>query len=131
MPGFPKLMRFQEHHDNILKKYLPKIRRHFVSERLPKAQHLFVGSRFSLAEGAVLDKEETLCAKMSGEYGEYDQTKITARAEMGRAVQSLTGHYCTFSLFDCMALLCLEFLTDERWLLKQHHKTLPHLLPSV
>lgn len=99
MPGFPKLMRFQEHHDNILKKYLPKIRRHFVSERLPKAQHLFVGSRFSLAEGAVLDKEETLCDKMSDEYGEYDQTKITAWAEMGRAVQSLTGHYCTFFTF--------------------------------
>lgn len=29
IPGFPKLMRFQEHHDNVLKKYLPKVRRHF------------------------------------------------------------------------------------------------------
>lgn len=28
IPGFPKLLRFQEHHDNVLKKYLPKIRRH-------------------------------------------------------------------------------------------------------
>lgn len=26
--GFPKLIRFQEHYDNILKKYLPKLRRH-------------------------------------------------------------------------------------------------------
>ncbi|KAK3097429.1 hypothetical protein FSP39_009575, partial [Pinctada imbricata] len=29
--GFPKLLRFQEHHDNVLKKFLPKVRRYFVS----------------------------------------------------------------------------------------------------
>ncbi|XP_005089324.2 USP6 N-terminal-like protein [Aplysia californica] len=28
MHGFPKLLRFQEHHDTVLKKFLPKIRRH-------------------------------------------------------------------------------------------------------
>ncbi|ESO88918.1 hypothetical protein LOTGIDRAFT_72266, partial [Lottia gigantea] len=28
IPGFPKLLRFQEHHDAILKKFLPKCRRH-------------------------------------------------------------------------------------------------------
>ncbi|XP_050394513.1 USP6 N-terminal-like protein isoform X1 [Patella vulgata] len=28
IPGFPKLLRFQEHHDSILKKFVPKIRRH-------------------------------------------------------------------------------------------------------
>ncbi|KAL8592783.1 USP6 N-terminal-like protein [Nucella lapillus] len=27
--GFPKLLRFQDHHENILKKYLPKMRRYF------------------------------------------------------------------------------------------------------
>ncbi|XP_076444845.1 USP6 N-terminal-like protein isoform X2 [Babylonia areolata] len=34
IPGFPKLMRFQEHHDNVLKKYLPKIRRHFEKHEI-------------------------------------------------------------------------------------------------
>ncbi|GFO49121.1 usp6 n-terminal-like protein [Plakobranchus ocellatus] len=28
MHGFPKLLRFQEHHDTVLKKFLPKIRKH-------------------------------------------------------------------------------------------------------
>lgn len=32
MPKFPKLIRFQEHHDTILKKFLPKIRRHLERE---------------------------------------------------------------------------------------------------
>jgi hypothetical protein len=30
-PGFPKLHRFQEHYEKILNKYLPKLKRHFVS----------------------------------------------------------------------------------------------------
>lgn len=30
MHGFPKLLRFQDHHDNVLRKFLPKIRRHLV-----------------------------------------------------------------------------------------------------
>lgn len=32
MPHFPKLLRFQEHHDNVLKKFLPKVRRHLERE---------------------------------------------------------------------------------------------------
>lgn len=28
MPGFPKLLRYQEHHDNILKKFLPKLKKY-------------------------------------------------------------------------------------------------------
>ncbi|XP_076799517.1 uncharacterized protein LOC143444238 isoform X2 [Clavelina lepadiformis] len=28
IPGFPKLMRFQEHHDKILKKYMPRLKKH-------------------------------------------------------------------------------------------------------
>jgi len=28
IPGFPKLLRFQEHHDKIMKKFLPKLKRH-------------------------------------------------------------------------------------------------------
>ena len=28
MPGFPKLMRFQTQHEQILKKYLPKLKKH-------------------------------------------------------------------------------------------------------
>ena len=31
IPGFPKLMRFQDHFDRILKKQLPKVKKHFVS----------------------------------------------------------------------------------------------------
>lgn len=30
IPGFPKLMRFQEHHDRILKKTMPKLKQHLV-----------------------------------------------------------------------------------------------------
>lgn len=30
VPGFPKLMRFQEHHDRILKKMMPKLKQHLV-----------------------------------------------------------------------------------------------------
>ncbi|CDQ88861.1 unnamed protein product [Oncorhynchus mykiss] len=30
IPGFPKLMRFQEHHDRILKKMMPKLKSHLV-----------------------------------------------------------------------------------------------------
>lgn len=30
VPGFPKLMRFQEHHDRILKKMIPKLKQHLV-----------------------------------------------------------------------------------------------------
>lgn len=33
VPGFPKLIRFQEHHDRILKKTLPKLKQHLVSSR--------------------------------------------------------------------------------------------------
>ncbi|XP_078000451.1 USP6 N-terminal-like protein [Glandiceps talaboti] len=29
IPGFPKLLRFQDHHDKILKKFLPKVKKHF------------------------------------------------------------------------------------------------------
>ncbi|XP_053397365.1 USP6 N-terminal-like protein [Mercenaria mercenaria] len=32
IPKFPKLLRFQEHHDNVLKKIYPKIRRHLEKE---------------------------------------------------------------------------------------------------
>ncbi|KAM9772253.1 USP6 N-terminal-like protein isoform 1-T4 [Syngnathus typhle] len=32
VPGFPKLMRFQEHHDRILKKMIPKLKRHLDSQ---------------------------------------------------------------------------------------------------
>lgn len=31
VPGFPKLIRFQEHHDRILTKNLPKLKQHLVS----------------------------------------------------------------------------------------------------
>nr|XP_032804997.1 USP6 N-terminal-like protein isoform X1 [Petromyzon marinus] len=34
MPGFPKLLRFQEHHDRILKKLLPKLKKHLDSEEM-------------------------------------------------------------------------------------------------
>jgi len=30
IPGFPKLKRFQEHHDRVLKRFLPKIKKHLV-----------------------------------------------------------------------------------------------------
>lgn len=32
IPGFPKLLRFQEHHDKIMKKFLSKLKQHFVSK---------------------------------------------------------------------------------------------------
>lgn len=32
VPGFPKLLRFQEHHDRILKKFMPKLKQHFDSQ---------------------------------------------------------------------------------------------------
>ncbi|XP_028972773.2 USP6 N-terminal-like protein isoform X3 [Esox lucius] len=34
IPGFPKLMRFQEHHDRILKKMLPKLKSHLDSQEV-------------------------------------------------------------------------------------------------
>ncbi|XP_049616331.1 USP6 N-terminal-like protein [Syngnathus scovelli] len=34
VPGFPKLMRFQEHHDRILKKMIPKLKRHLDSQEV-------------------------------------------------------------------------------------------------
>ena len=34
IPGFPKLKRFQEHHERVLKQFLPKIRKHLVRYRL-------------------------------------------------------------------------------------------------
>jgi len=33
IPGFPKLMRFQAHHDRILKKMMPRLKKHLVSAR--------------------------------------------------------------------------------------------------
>lgn len=33
VPGFPKLMRFQEHHDRILQKMMPKLKQHLVRHR--------------------------------------------------------------------------------------------------
>lgn len=33
VPGFPKLIRFQEHHDRILKEKLPKLKQHLVRSR--------------------------------------------------------------------------------------------------
>uniref|UniRef100_A0A3B4GDN7 USP6 N-terminal-like protein n=1 Tax=Pundamilia nyererei TaxID=303518 RepID=A0A3B4GDN7_9CICH len=32
VPGFPKLMRFQEHHDRILKKMMPKLKQHLLQD---------------------------------------------------------------------------------------------------
>ncbi|GAB0175541.1 USP6 N-terminal-like protein [Grus japonensis] len=32
IPGFPKLLRFQEHHDKILKKFLSKLKQHLDSQ---------------------------------------------------------------------------------------------------
>ena len=29
IPGFPKLVRFATHHDKVLKRYLPKVYKHF------------------------------------------------------------------------------------------------------
>ncbi|XP_077566028.1 USP6 N-terminal-like protein [Stigmatopora nigra] len=34
VPGFPKLLRFQEHHDRILKEKLPKLKRHLDSQEV-------------------------------------------------------------------------------------------------
>ncbi|KAG8440030.1 hypothetical protein GDO86_005993 [Hymenochirus boettgeri] len=34
VPGFPKLLRFQEHHDRMLKKFMPKLKQHFESQEL-------------------------------------------------------------------------------------------------
>ncbi|KAM9312745.1 USP6 N-terminal-like protein [Gastrophryne carolinensis] len=34
VPGFPKLLRFQDHHDKIMKKNLPKLKQHFESQEL-------------------------------------------------------------------------------------------------
>ncbi|XP_062299619.1 USP6 N-terminal-like protein isoform X2 [Scomber scombrus] len=34
IPGFPKLMRFQEHHDRILKKMMPKLKQHLDSQEV-------------------------------------------------------------------------------------------------
>ncbi|XP_053321195.1 USP6 N-terminal-like protein isoform X2 [Spea bombifrons] len=34
VPGFPKLLRFQEHHDKIMKKFMPKLKKHFESQEL-------------------------------------------------------------------------------------------------
>ncbi|XP_076578643.1 USP6 N-terminal-like protein isoform X2 [Chaetodon auriga] len=34
VPGFPKLMRFQEHHDRILKKTMPKLKQHLDSQEV-------------------------------------------------------------------------------------------------
>src|SRR5690349_10111348 len=31
VPGFPKLLRFQQHHDKVLKKMLPKLKKHLVN----------------------------------------------------------------------------------------------------
>ena len=28
IPGFPKLLRFQEHHDKVMRKFLPKLKKH-------------------------------------------------------------------------------------------------------
>ncbi|XP_023664746.2 USP6 N-terminal-like protein isoform X2 [Paramormyrops kingsleyae] len=34
VPGFPKLLRFQEHHDRVLKKMLPKLKQHLDSQEV-------------------------------------------------------------------------------------------------
>ncbi|XP_030071839.1 USP6 N-terminal-like protein isoform X2 [Microcaecilia unicolor] len=34
VPGFPKLIRFQDHHDKILKKFMPKLKQHLDSQEL-------------------------------------------------------------------------------------------------
>lgn len=51
IPGFPKLMRFQEHHDRILKKMMPKLKSHLVrpAERTHTHTH-------SLGQGVVVYK---------------------------------------------------------------------------
>lgn len=37
IPGFPKLIRFQEHHDRILTKFLPKLKKHFDKQEVPSS----------------------------------------------------------------------------------------------
>ncbi|XP_063782934.1 USP6 N-terminal-like protein isoform X2 [Pseudophryne corroboree] len=34
VPGFPKLLRFQEHHDKLMKKFMPKLKQHFETQEL-------------------------------------------------------------------------------------------------
>ncbi|KAM5171032.1 USP6 N-terminal-like protein isoform 2-T2 [Mantella aurantiaca] len=34
VPGFPKLLRYQEHHDKIMKKFMPKLKQHFETQEL-------------------------------------------------------------------------------------------------
>ncbi|CAH2275587.1 Hypothetical predicted protein [Pelobates cultripes] len=34
VPGFPKLLRFQEHHEKIMKKFMPKLKQHFETQEL-------------------------------------------------------------------------------------------------
>lgn len=41
VPGFPKLMRFQEHHDRILQKMMPKLKQHLVRQRKKHLQNMY------------------------------------------------------------------------------------------
>ena len=42
MPGFPKLLRFQDHHDRILKKLLSRLFKNLVGSNFRPAVHVSV-----------------------------------------------------------------------------------------
>lgn len=46
IPGFPKLHRFQTHHDLVLSKMLPKLKKHMVSESTSVRLMLSVHARY-------------------------------------------------------------------------------------
>lgn len=50
IPGFPKLQRFQNHHDQILYKLLPKLKKHLVVETIafPPHSHVYILMSFDL-----------------------------------------------------------------------------------
>lgn len=73
IPGFPKLQRFQAHHELILSKMLPKLKKHLVSTSVREKDILITVYSFVLRKDSV---ESKLYEKRKEEVGHAEDISI-------------------------------------------------------
>lgn len=90
MPGFPKLLRFQEHHDKILKKLLSRLFKNLVSPSLKRFKHF---EQFKWSEAMFTVHEHSF---KSTRFHSCIETDTVSSCEV--LTQNLLRHFQVFSL---------------------------------
>ena len=86
IPGFPKLLRFQGHHELILDKAFPRLKKYLASKRCPEA--LSPLPRAGMGASRALPKLPRVCCPVPSPAG----SRGTLRAEWGHGIVSTWLH---------------------------------------